>query len=191
MTEVTRVPLQPIAKGSLTKLWIGVIVAIAIAAGLAWYATPKGIEVEQLVAGSGDRPSMGEVVFVNYVGKLPGGEEFDRSPPSPFPPGIVPAGTPMLLEEGKLIDGFIQGLLQMQKGGKYLLTIPAKLAYGDSPPPGSPIPKNADLTFEIELVDFMSREDAERRFMMLQQMMMQQQQQAGEAGQAPTAPPAQ
>ena len=25
MTEITRVPLQPIKKGSLTKLWLGVI----------------------------------------------------------------------------------------------------------------------------------------------------------------------
>ncbi|MEO1220419.1 MAG: peptidylprolyl isomerase, partial [Pseudomonadota bacterium] len=30
MTEVTRVPIQPIAKGSLTKIWLGVLVAILI-----------------------------------------------------------------------------------------------------------------------------------------------------------------
>jgi FKBP-type peptidyl-prolyl cis-trans isomerase FkpA len=29
------------------------------------------------------------------------------------------------------------------------------MAYGDSPPPGSPIPANADLVFEIEIVDIM------------------------------------
>ena len=32
MTEITRVPLQPIAKGSLGKLWLGVA-AVALAAG--------------------------------------------------------------------------------------------------------------------------------------------------------------
>jgi hypothetical protein len=32
MTEITRVPLQPIAKGSLSKIWLGVA-AIALAAG--------------------------------------------------------------------------------------------------------------------------------------------------------------
>ena len=32
MTEITRVPLQPIAKGALGKLWIGVA-AVALAAG--------------------------------------------------------------------------------------------------------------------------------------------------------------
>ena len=30
MTEMTRVPLQPIKKGSLTKLWLGVVVAILL-----------------------------------------------------------------------------------------------------------------------------------------------------------------
>ena len=28
MTEITRVPLQPIAKGSLTKLWLGALLAL-------------------------------------------------------------------------------------------------------------------------------------------------------------------
>ena len=32
MTEITKVPLQPIAKGALTKLWLGVA-AVALAAG--------------------------------------------------------------------------------------------------------------------------------------------------------------
>jgi hypothetical protein len=56
MTEVTRVPIQPIAKGSLTKLWLGVVVAILIGAGLAWAAMPKGLSVDTLVAGTGDNP---------------------------------------------------------------------------------------------------------------------------------------
>ena len=34
MTEITRVPLQPIARGSLPKLWLGVLAAIAVAAPL-------------------------------------------------------------------------------------------------------------------------------------------------------------
>src|SRR3546814_12313298 len=64
--------------------------------------------------------------------------------------------------------------LQMQKGGKYTLFIPADKGYGDNPQPGSPIPPGADLVFEIELVDFMSREDFQRRLGILQQVMAQQ-----------------
>ena len=194
MTEVTRVPLQPIAKGSLTKLWLGVLLAVLLGAGLAWAAAPKGLEVETLTEGTGASPQLGDVVFVQYVGKLADGTEFDRSQPLPVPPGLFPEGNPLLLEEGAIIDGFIEGLQQMQKGGKYLLTIPAEQAYGAEPPPGSPIPPDADLVFEVEVVDFMNRDDFQARAAALQQMMQQQQQQqqqgpAGPPGAAPQGPP--
>ena len=74
----------------------------------------------------------------------------------------------------------------MKKGGEYVLTIPADQAYGAEPPPGSPIPANADLVFEVEVVDFMSEEDFQARAAAMQQMMQQRQQQ-GEAGAAPPA----
>ncbi len=188
MTEVTRVPLQPIARGSLAKLWVGVILAVLLGAGLAWAAMPKGLDVETLTEGTGASPEIGDVVFVRYVGKLADGTEFDRSQPLPVPPGLFPEGNPLLLEEGAIIDGFIQGLQQMQKGGEYILTIPADQAYGAEPPPGSPIPPDADLVFEIEVVDFMSRDDFQARAAALQQMMQQQQGQNGPAGQAPQGP---
>ena len=184
MTEITRVPLQPIKKGSLTKLWLGVLLAVLVAAGLAWAAMPRGLDVETVTAGSGDSPQLGDVVFVNYVGTLADGTEFDRSQPLPVPPGLFPEGNPLLLEEGAIIDGFIEGLQQMQKGGSYVLTIPAEQAYGAEPPPGSPIPANADLVFEVEVVDFMSRDDFQARAAALQQMMGEQ----GAEGQAGPPP---
>ncbi len=185
MTEITRVPLRPIAKGSLAKLWIGVVLALLIAAGVAWAAAPQGVKVTELQAGNGAAPQMGDVVFIDYVGTLPDGTTFDKSQPSPFPPGILPPGTPMLLEEGQMIPGFLEGMQRTEKGGKYRIEIPADLAYGDSPPAGAPIPPGSDLTFEVTVNDFMSREDAERRVQMLQQMMMQQQQGGAEGSGAP------
>ena len=189
MTEVTRVPLQPIAKGSLTKLWLGVVVAVLIGAGVAWAAVPKGVTVDTITAGSGGSPSIGDVAFVKYKGTLSDGTVFDESGPSPFPPGIFPEGTPFLLEEGQVVEGFLVGLQQMEKGGTYELFIPSDLAYGDEPRPGSPIPPGADLTFEVELVDFMSREDAERRVMAMQQAMEAQQGGQGAQGGAVAPPP--
>ena len=184
MTEITRVPLQPIKKGSLTKLWIGVAAAILLGGGLAWAAVPKGAGLEIVTAGNGESPAMGDVVFIDYVGKLDDGTEFDRSRPLPIPPGYFPEGTPMLLEEGAIIPGFLDGLSKMQKGGKYVLTIPADQAYGAEPPPGSDIPANADLTFDVTVNDFMSRAEFEAKAQQLQALMgaMQQQQQQGGEG---------
>lgn len=185
MTEITRVPLQPIAKGSLTKLWIGIIIAILIGAGAAWAAMPRGLTVDTIAAGEGRTAQMGDVVFAKYVGTLPDGTEFDRSQPSPFPPGLFPDGTPFPLEEGSVIQGFLDGLLKTKKGGKYRIEIPADLAYGASPPPGSPIPANSDLVFEVEIMEILTRQEAEQRLQALQQMMSQQQPQGEPGAQQP------
>ncbi|NCP13441.1 MAG: peptidylprolyl isomerase [Sphingomonadales bacterium] len=189
MTEITRVPIKPVAKGSLTKLWIGVILAVLVGAGLAWAALPRGLNVETQVAGSGPNPQIGEVVWVKYKGKLAAdGTVFDESQDIPLPvQGLFPEGTPFPLEEGATVPGFFQGLQQVQKGGKYTFFIPADLAYGAAPPPGSPLPANADLEFEIEVTDIMSRATFDRNLQILQQTM--QSQMGGAPGGAPGAAP--
>lgn len=194
MAEVTRVPLQPIEKGSLTKLWLGVAVAILLGAGLAWAAVPKGLDIDTITAGEGASPQEGDVAFVKYTGKLAStGEVFDESQDIPLPvQGLFPEGTPFPIEQGATIDGFYSSLQQMQKGGKYEVYIPAAQAYGAEPPPGAPIPPNADLIFEIELVDFMSKDTFNRNLQILQQTMQQQQGALGGppgAGTGPAGPP--
>jgi FKBP-type peptidyl-prolyl cis-trans isomerase FkpA len=199
MAEVTRVPLQPLKKGSLSKLWFGIFAVILAGAALAWFTVPKGVTITTLVAGMGNSPTAEDVVFVKYTGKLEDGTVFDQGQEFPVPvPGIFPEGTPMPLTN--LIPGFRDGLMRMQKGGKYTLYIPSDKAYG---PQGSidpatglhKIPPNADLVFEIELIDFMSRPDLDRRIEMVQQAMQAQQAapggQGGEGGaEAPgDAPP--
>lgn len=180
MAEVTRVPIQPVAKGSLTKLWLGVILAVLVGAGLAYAAVPKGLDIDVIAEGEGPTIQVGDVAWVKYTGKLAAtGEVFDETPE--LPPqiaevvrSIFPEGSPWEMREGMMIDGFFNGLLQMREGGKYELYIPADQAYGDQPPPGSPIPPNADLIFEIEVTDIMSQEKYERDMAILQQMMQSQ-----------------
>jgi len=195
MAEVTRVPLQPVSRNSLIMLFLGIVIGALIAGGVAWWiARPASVDVEETRAGTGGHPKETDVAFVKYVGKLDNGTEFDRSPEeSPWPiPGIMPEGVPMQLDG--VVPGFKEAILQMQKGGKYTVTIPSEKAYGATPPPGSPIPANADLTFEIELVDFMPMADAQRKVDQMQMMMMQQQTQGGEGaapgGAAPAPAPA-
>lgn len=171
MTEITRAPLQPLPKGSIAKLWLAIAAALALAGGIAWAAAPQGVEVETLRAGTGPSPSAEDVVFVRYKGTLAAtGEVFDQSQDLPLPvQGIFPEGVPLPLNN--MIPGFRDGLLRMQKGGRYRLEIPSELGYGAEPQPGSPIPPNADLVFEVELVDFMPEPEFQQRLVALRQML--------------------
>ena len=183
MTEVTRVPLQPIAKGSLLKLWIGVAIAVLLAAGVAWAAMPQGVTVDTITAGEGASPTRDDVVFVRYTGRLEDGTVFDQSQGQPWPvPGILPEGAPLPLSD--MIPGFAEALTQMQRGGTYEVFIPAEQGYGSDVPEGGPIPPDSNLLFNVELVDFMSRQEAEGRFQTMMQMMQATQQPAD--GQAAT-----
>ncbi|MXO84622.1 peptidylprolyl isomerase [Altererythrobacter aurantiacus] len=182
MSEVTRVPLRPIAKGSLAKLWIAVIIAILVAAALAWATQVRGAGVEVIEEGTGEVPQIGDVIFVRYTGRLPDGTVFDQSGESPLPPQLFPEGVPFLLEEGQTVQGFFEGLQQVRTGGTYEFNIPADKAYGDSPPPGSEIPAGSDLVFDIEVVEIMSRQEFERRAQTFQQMMQMQQGAQGQGG---------
>lgn len=190
MTEITRVPLQPLPKGSVTKLWLGIGAALLLAGGIAWAAAPEGVEVETLVEGTGSSPSADDIVFVRYTGTIAGTDQvFDQSQELPLPvPGIFPEGVPLPLEN--MIPGFREGLLQMEKGGRYRLEIPSDLAYGAEPQPGSPIPPDADLVFDVELVDFMSEAEFQQRLATLRQVLqVQPGQGAGVPGGAVPPPP--
>ena len=173
MAEITRVPLQPVAKGSLTKIWLGVIIAVLLGAGLAFAAVPKGFSVDTLVAGEGDYAQEGDMVFLKYKGSFADtGEVFDESQDIPLPiEGVFPEGSPWPVEPGNAIEGFYLALQQVQVGGTYEVYIPSDLAYGASPPPGSPIPPNADLVFEIEVTGILTREEFDRNLMILQRAM--------------------
>jgi len=170
MTEITRVPLQPIGRGAVGKLWLGVVGAIALGAGLAWASVPASVKVETLRAGTGASPTLEDIALINYKGTLPDGKVFDQQNNAVLPlAGVVP--------------GFTKALEQMQKGGKYKVHIPAALGYGAKG--AGPIPANTDLDFEIELLDFRNRAEIEQQ----QRMMQQLQQMQGGAGAPPPGAP--
>jgi FKBP-type peptidyl-prolyl cis-trans isomerase FkpA len=143
----------------MTKL-TGVLVALALAAlpacshkaGGSGSAESKaaapaagGLVVDDLKPGSGTTAVKGKVVSVHYTGRLTDGTKFDssydRGQPIDFPLGT-----------GVVIKGWDQGIAGMRVGGKRKLTIPPDLAYGARGTPGGPIPPNATLVFEVELV---------------------------------------
>lgn len=104
------------------------------------------LQIEDIVIGSGDSPKQGQTVVVHYTGWLTDGKKFDSS---------VDRGQPLEFKigVGQVIQGWDQGVLSMQVGGKRKLTIPPELAYGDRDVGGGLIPANSTLVFEVELLD--------------------------------------
>lgn len=105
-------------------------------------AAADGLTFTVIKPGKGEKPGADAKVTVNYKGMLTAdGKEFD-------------AGQATEFKVGGVIPGFAQGLQLMQPGGSYRLCIPSKLGYGEAGT--GPIPANADLVFEVDLLSFTS-----------------------------------
>jgi peptidylprolyl isomerase len=107
---------------------------------------PRKLDKEDIVKGKGPAAKPGDTVTVQYVGMaFSTGEEFDASwdRGQPFP---VPLGA------GRVIEGWDKGLVGMRKGGRRMLTIPPKLAYGSEGYPPTIAP-NETLIFVIDALD--------------------------------------
>jgi FKBP-type peptidyl-prolyl cis-trans isomerase len=104
----------------------------------------NGIQLQDIVIGTGTEAKVGSFVEVNYRGLLENGSQFDssydRKQTLPFQVGA-----------GQMIQGFDVGVRGMKIGGKRKVTIPPELGYGDRGVPGV-IPPNSVLIFEIELM---------------------------------------
>ena len=98
--------------------------------------------VQDLTVGSGAEAVSGRTLDMRYTGWLVNGNRFDSN-----------AGGPVFtftLGAGMVIPGWDQGVAGMKVGGKRKLVIGSTLGYGRA---GSgPIPPNATLVFDVELV---------------------------------------
>lgn len=142
--SVSQVPLRPVAKGTLPRLWLAIAALVAVAFGLAWLGAGqfKSVTVETVAAGSGPLITEMDGVIIEYTGRTEDGTVFDSTE------GRGPA--PFLVMQ--VVPGFRQALTQMQQGGRYKIVIPGRLAYGRNPPQGSPIGVNEDLSFDVHVL---------------------------------------
>ena len=113
--------------------------------------TESGLKYVDIVVGDGTSPQAGQRVSVHYTGWLYDenqtdnkGKEFDSSLKKGRPFGFV-------VGVGSVIDGWDEGVLSMRVGGKRELIVPSDLGYGAQGI--GPIPPNATLFFEVELLD--------------------------------------
>lgn len=105
---------------------------------------PPELLIHDVVEGDGPAAEPGAHVNTHYVGigwdtKRQFDSSWDRGEPIRFPLDGV-------------IAGWQQGIPGMKVGGRRLLVIPAELAYGHRPPPGSGIGPGETLVFVIDLL---------------------------------------
>ena len=106
--------------------------------------TASGLKYQVLKQGTGTvSPKATDTVKVHYHGTLLDGTIFDSS---------VERGEPISFPLNQVIAGWTEGLQLMKVGDKFKFEIPPDLAYGANSPPGSKIPPNSTLVFEVELL---------------------------------------
>ncbi len=114
------------------------------------YIAENNIEVQETASGlkytieepgNDEMPTLEDEVTVKYKGFRTDDFVFDSS----FNGATFPLNG--------VIAGWQEGMQLFGKGGKGVLYIPSGLAYGANPP-SEDIPANADLIFEVELLNF-------------------------------------
>lgn len=125
-----------------------------LAAGEAFFATnakvpgvqttASGLQYQVVTEGKGAKPQPTDTVRVHYKGTLLDGKTFDSS---------YDRGEPASFPLNQVVPGWQEGIALMPVGSKYKFWIPSKLGYGEKGTPGGPIPPNATLVFEVELLD--------------------------------------
>lgn len=105
--------------------------------------TASGLQYKVMSPGTGPKPKATDTVTVHYTGMLLDGTKFDSS---------YDHGGPATLPLAQVVPGWREGIQLMPVGSKYRLWIPASLGYGEMGTPGGPIPPNATLVFDVELL---------------------------------------
>jgi cyclophilin family peptidyl-prolyl cis-trans isomerase len=129
--------------------------------------TSTGLQYVITKKAGGKKPTIGKQVFIHYAGFLENGMLFDSSIENVAktygkwdPNRAVQHGyQPISFEFGNkvgMIPGFIEGLEQLSFGDKAVIFIPSNLGYGEAGA-GGVIPPNANIIFEIELLETMPK----------------------------------
>lgn len=177
--SVTAVPLRPVKASYKVWIWLGVLVAVALAGALAWggtrapavahysdaeflawnknqpgvQTTASGLQYKVIEPGEGPTATDGDGAALEIHGTLRDGKEFQ-----PKAPMRVQIGQP-------LIPGFTEGVKLMKKGAKYRFWLPPALGYGAEPSADNELAGKV-LVFDVTMQELIPAA-------ILQQMMMQ------------------
>ncbi|KAH8918999.1 glycoside hydrolase family 26 protein [Atractiella rhizophila] len=136
--------------------------------GLALAVDQLQIGVKHLPADCPFKSQIGDTLAMHYTGMLAAdGTKFDssldRGQPFKFRLGVgqvikgpFPFPPPLSRSQKSYLEGWDQGLTDMCVGEKRKLVIPSSMGYGSRGAPGA-IPPNADLIFEVELLEIVGK----------------------------------
>ena len=149
--SVTTVPIRPIRKGSVLKLWLGIAALSLAGAGLAWVGTSaqqvtttaSGLRYRVIEEGTGPTVTPADLVALRYKLRKQDGTLIQDSDQT---------GQPFVTGTEGLFPGFSEGLQLMQAGGRYMLWIPPGLHVNQPMPPGAPFTPQDTLVFEVEVL---------------------------------------
>ncbi|AIL62858.1 MULTISPECIES: FKBP-type peptidyl-prolyl cis-trans isomerase [Pseudomonas] len=108
------------------------------------------LQIIDIQLGEGKEAVKGALITTQYTGWLEDGTKFDSS---------YDRGKPFqcVIGTGRVIKGWDQGLMGMKVGGKRKLVVPSHLAYGERSM--GAITPHSNLTFEIELLEVLTRDE--------------------------------
>jgi FKBP-type peptidyl-prolyl cis-trans isomerase FkpA len=136
--------------------WIALLaLLLALMAAVAWAGTKdfqmtttaSGLKYSVIREGDGEKPLPTDLVLVHYEGRLQDGTVFDSS---------YQRNQPAAFSLAAVVPGFNEGIQLMPTGSKYRFIIPPQLGYGEQG--GGPIPPNATLEFDVELLEIAPRQ---------------------------------
>jgi hypothetical protein len=149
--SVTAVPIRPLSRGSVLKLWLGLLVLALLAAGLAWLGTSalqretftSGVQLQTIEQGEGPTVTPADLAALRYRLTKTDGTLIQDSDDT---------GQPFVTGTEGLFPGFSEGLQRMQAGGRYRLWLPPGQHVQGALPPTAPFTAQDTLVFEIEVL---------------------------------------
>ena len=118
----------------------------------------KELKIEDVKVGTGRPAEKGDILVLQYTGKLKDGKVFDSNDKKDATPFAVKLG------DGTVIKGWEQGLIGIKNGGERKLSIPSELGYGERGQVNmgqteGGIPPYADLFFDIKVLALVKKDE--------------------------------
>lgn len=153
MSSVTAVPLQPLPKGTVLKLWLGILLVLLLALGLAWLGTTKlqfsrtdtGLSYRVIEEGTGDTIGPDDLVQLHFEISRANGEVLNSTVRSGEPVAVTINNFPL--------SGLRSMFLVMREGGVYEAHATPEEATGEPVPPGTPLTPGEQLRFQFRVID--------------------------------------